>query len=128
MAQDPYGYTDSATGGGDLSADARMAMWLGIAATTLGSVGVCFCYVPYVIALPLGVMALMRGWRVYNTAKLESPERQMASAGLVAGAMSTGVSAMFVLFLIVYICFIVLYFGVIIAAIGAGAASGGSSY
>lgn len=126
MAQDPYGYNDSADGGGDLSTDARTAMWLGIAATTLGSVGVCFCYVPYLIALPLGVMALLRGWKVYNVARLDSPERNMASAGLVAGAMSTGVSAMFVLFMLVYVCFLILYFGVIIAAIGAGAAGGGN--
>lgn len=128
MAQDPYGYSDSAAGGGDLSTDASTAMWLGIAATTLGSVGVCFCYVPYLIALPLGIMALFRGWKVYNTAKEGTSERTMASAGLVAGALSSGVSGMFVLFMAMYVLLILVYMVLIFVMVGAGAASGGGSY
>lgn len=121
MAQDPYGFKDSgpvaldATGA---SADATRAMQLALCSALLGSVGVCFCYVPYLIALPMSVYAAFLGNRALRAVTTEEG-RALANGGLVGGILAACVSAIFSLFFLLYLGIMVVYFGAIVAVLGA---------
>ncbi len=95
-------------------------MWLALTAALLGSVGICFCYVPYVVALPIGIYAAWLGSRALATATDENG-RSMATAGLVSGIISSLVNAMFAVFFLFYAFMFVAYIGIVIVAIAAGA-------
>ncbi len=122
MAQDPYGFPE--TSSGTAPADATLALWLGVAAALLTSLGMCLMYMPYFIAAPMGGYAAYRGYRVVSGVAPGDPrDRTMATAGMVAGGASAVVSSLFILFFLLYLLFIVAYFVFIIAIIGVGAAS-----
>jgi hypothetical protein len=120
MAHDPYGFPESAPTAGDPS-DASRAMWYALGSGLLGSVGICFCYLPYLIALPMSVYAVFLGNRALRTATTDDG-RAMANGGLTAGIVSACVSGIFALFFLFYALFMALYFIVIVVAL---AASGG---
>jgi len=123
VAQDPYGFKDSgpvALDAAGASADAARAMWLALGAALLGSVGICFCYVPYLIALPMSVYAAFLGNRALRAVTTEDG-RALANGGMVGGVVAACVSAMFSLICLLYLGFIIVYFGVIVAAVGAAA-------
>ncbi|MDP2315054.1 MAG: hypothetical protein Q8P41_19295 [Pseudomonadota bacterium] len=123
MSQDPYGFPDAAPSGG-AGDDASRAMWLSLSAALLGSVGICFCYVPYLVALPLGIYGAYLGSRALSAA-VEEKSKAMATAGLVGGILSGLVSGMFALFFLLYALMAVVYVFIIAAAIAAAAADGG---
>lgn len=121
MSQDPYGFPETSTG--TASEDASAALWLGVGAACLASVGMCLMYVPYCVALPMGAYAAYRGYRVVSGAAAGDPrDRTMATAGMVAGAISGGISALFVLLVIFYVAFLAIYMGGILAFLASGAA------
>jgi hypothetical protein len=123
MAQDPYGYVDSAPRGG--SGDAAQAMWFGVAAAMLGSVGICFCYMPYFVSLPLGLYATVKGYRSLGGDSADDTKgRAMATAGMISGLLSSIVSGMFVVFWLMYLLVIVLYVVLAFVMVGAAAISG----
>lgn len=115
MAQDPYGFDDAAPGAS--VADASRAMWFSVSSALLSASAMCFCYVPYLVAFPLGVYGAWLGSRVLST-NTEPGARSMATAGLVAGAVSAFVSGMVSLVMLLYCLFIVF-------AVMAGVAEGG---
>ena len=100
MSQDPYGFQSAAPTG-----EGSQAMWMGVIASLLTAVGACFCYLPYFVALPLGIYAMVKGSRSMS---VESPDgRSMATAGMVSGGVAAVVSGLFVLFIVTYLLFIV---------------------
>ncbi len=124
MARDPYGYEDTAPPA-SAEGDASQAMWFGVTAAMLGSVGVCFCYLPYVVALPMGAYAAWKGYRAVSAAVPPHPkDRAMATAGLVSGTISALVSGMFVVFLLMYVVLVVAYMAMLFLVLGAGIAEG----
>lgn len=122
MAQDPYGFDESAPATGRAD-DAPRAMWLALGAAFLGSIGICFCYLPYLAALPMGIYAAYLGSRALNHAK-DEPTRTMANAALVSGMLSTGVNAMFSLFFLIYALMMIAYMGIFFVAMIGVAAEG----
>lgn len=119
MAQDPYGFTPAAAGSSMGGGPASRAMWLGVVSAMLSSVGMCFCYAPYLVAFPMGVAAVWYGSQSMRTSPADDPGRAMASAGMVSGMLSALVSGAFLLFVALYL---MLYFGILVAAlIGAAA-------
>lgn len=120
MSQDPYGFPEAAPAAG--AADVSTALWLGVASALLAAVGVCMCYVPYFIALPVGAYGAYKGYQALATVT-DARDRTMATVALVAGTISTVISGIFAVFILAYAVFFVLYMGVVMAAIGFGAAS-----
>ena len=121
MARDPYGFEDTAPPA-SAEGDASQAMWFGVIAAMLGSVGVCFCYLPYLVALPMGIYAAWKGYLAVSAAVPPHPkDRAMATAGLVSGTISAVVSGMFVVFLLLYALLVVGYIVIVFLAVGAGA-------
>lgn len=130
MPTDPYGFEDSApTGGasGGASGEASRAMWFAVSSALLTSVGMCFCYVPYFIALPLGIYGAYLGSRALSTTT-DVNGRSMATAGLVAGILSSLVSGMFALFIALYALLIVAYLAIVFVAVAFSAVSGGGDF
>ncbi|MFN7144967.1 MAG: hypothetical protein ACK4YP_14415, partial [Myxococcota bacterium] len=117
---DPYGFPESTPGAG--GGDVTTALWLGVASALLAAVGVCMCYVPYFIALPVGAYGAYKGYQALASVT-DARDRTMATVALVTGSISAVISAIFAVFVIAYAVFFVLYMGVIMAAIGMGAAS-----
>ena len=104
MAQDPYGFPDAAPAEGSPSGAATTAMWTGVAALVCGLVGPCTCYVTYLVALPLSVVALY-----FGSKGLASPieaERASAGAGIVSGGISLLFSLLFLLGVAMYVAFL----------------------
>ncbi|MDP2308156.1 MAG: hypothetical protein Q8P18_19205 [Pseudomonadota bacterium] len=126
MPTDPYGFEDSAPVGTS-SGDASRAMWFSVSSAMLTSVGMCACYVPYFVALPLGIYGAYLGSRALSTTT-DVNGRSMATAGLVAGIISSLVSGMFALFIALYALVIVAYIAIVFVAIVFAAASGGGGY
>lgn len=132
MAQDPYGYGATARAipspAGFGSREASKAMWLGVAASALTSVGLCLMYLPYLAACPLGGYAL---WRSYQVAQTLAPDdrdgRAMVNAGMLTGGVSFVVSGLFCLFWALYLAFVVVYIAIAVLVVGIGAATGGGS-
>jgi len=124
MAPDPYGFEDSGLTGGASGDDASRAMWFSVSAALLSAVGMCFCYVPYFVALPLGVYGAFLGQRALSTST-DINSRSMATAGLVAGILSSLVSGMFSLFILLYGMFIMAYLAIVFVAVAVAGASGG---
>jgi hypothetical protein len=120
MANDPYGFSDDALP--SASGDATRAMWFGTIAAVLGSVGVCFCYLPYFAALPMGFYGAYLGTKHLGAA--DERDRAMATVATVSGLVSGIVSTGFVLFMLMYIMLLVVYFVFVVVLIGAGASGG----
>lgn len=118
MAQDPYGFTPAAAGSSVGGGSASLAMWLGVGAAMLSSVGICFCYLPYVAAFPMGVAAMWYGSRAMSGASAgDDAGRSMATAGMLSGLLSALISGTFLLFIAAYL---LLYFVIaVVALIGA---------
>ncbi|MFN7144687.1 MAG: hypothetical protein ACK4YP_13005, partial [Myxococcota bacterium] len=86
MGADPYGFPETGATGGS-SGDAIVSLWTGVGALACGAMGPCFCYVPWLVALPLSVAAVWFGIR----ARSGVPGRDAglehdANAGIVSGA------------------------------------------
>lgn len=122
MAQDPYGFPETAATGS--SSDAVNAMWYGIASAILTAVGICACYVPYFIGAPLGFLAAWKGMKAMEGA-VDARDKAMATAGMVSGLIGGIISGLFSLFILMYVAFLLLYFVVIIIFVGVAGASGG---
>lgn len=115
MAQDPYGFTPAAPGSSIAASSASLAMWLGVASAMLSSVGMCFCYLPYVVAFPMSVAAVWHASKTLNGASPgDDSGRSMALAGMVSGLLSALVSGAFLLFIALYM---MLYIGIMAAAL-----------
>jgi uncharacterized membrane protein len=127
MAPDPYGFEDSAPTGASSGDDASRAMWFSVSSALLAAVGMCFCYVPYFVALPLGIYGAYLGQRALSTTT-DTNGRSMATAGLVAGIISSLVSGMFSLFIVLYAMFIVAYIAIVAVFVAAAGASGGGDF
>lgn len=122
MAQDPYGFTPAAAGSSAPAGPASLAMWLGVGSAMLTSVGFCFCYIPYFLALPMGVAAVWYGSQASGArAPTDDAGRSMAMAGMVSGLLSAIVSGMFLLFILFYL---LMYLGIGAAALVLGATQG----
>lgn len=113
---DPYGYAADAPA----TTDPARVLWMGIAAASLASIGVCACYMPYFVALPMGAWAVWKGSQM-KRAGGDPKEQIMLDAGMVSGGISAAVSSMFVLFWLAYLGFIALYFVVIMVVVAAEA-------
>lgn len=124
MANDPYGFSDEALPA--TTGDATRAMWFGTIAAVLGSVGVCFCYLPYFVALPMGFYGAYLGTK--HLGSTDARDRSMATVATVSGLVSGIVSTGFVLFILMYVLFLVVYMVMIFVIIGAGAASDGGGF
>ena len=98
---------DLTTGGGsELAlkdeglARATTGLWTGLAGMGLAMIGPFTCYTSYMIALPCGLVSVYTSWRAYDAVRgIESAkaERNMATVGLVSGAMTTAFSGMAVM-------------------------------
>lgn len=94
---------------------ASRAMWLGVGSAMLSSVGMCFCYAPYVVAFPMGVAAMWHASRsMREAAPGDDTGRSMATAGMVSGLLSALVSGAFLLFVALYL---MLYVGILVVAL-----------
>jgi hypothetical protein len=105
VSQDPYGFPDAAPAEGAPAGAASTAMWSGVAALICGVLGPCTCYVTYLAALPLSIVALYFGSK--GLASASEAERASASAGLVSGGVSLLISLLILLAVALYAAFIV---------------------
>lgn len=108
MGSDPYGFPETATPAGGSPTDAIIALWTGVGALACGAIGPCFCYVPWLVAIPLAVAAVWFGIRarsgpVGRDAGLE----HAANAGIVSGAIGAALGLTFLLGVVAYVAFIV---------------------
>lgn len=115
MPTDTYGYDVNETSSPDDEGRAIAAMWSGVGSIVLFLMGPCMCYVPMLMALPLGMYSIYQGIGVPSSAPASS--RHMAWAGMLSGIVGSAFSAFLLLFL-------AMYFLLILVAIVAGAASG----
>jgi hypothetical protein len=119
MAQDPYGFPEGTTPAAP--SDVSTAMWLGVSACMLASVGVCMMYLPYFVALPLGATAVYRAWPTFTgAAQGDAKDKQMATVAVVSGGVSAAISGMFALFALLYFLFLAVYMIIIFGALAAG--------
>lgn len=102
---DPYGYAETEVA--RPSSLASQAMYAGIGALVMAAVGPCLCYLPYMLALPLGGYAVFAGSQVRSA---DSSERAMGVGGMVAGGFAALLSG---LFLFAIAAYMVIVFGVV---------------
>lgn len=126
MPQDPYGFKDAAPPPSLEGGDASRAMWAGVTSALLGTVGICFCYIPYFFALPLGLYAAWSGYKCIGAAAADGRDRTMATAGMVSGGVASLISGAFVAFWLMYLLFFVLYFVFVFVMIGVAAIAQGT--
>lgn len=84
-----------------------LAMYAGIFALVMTAVGPCLCYVPYLLALPLGGYAVFAGSQVQGR---DDAERAMGIGGMVAGGIAALLSG---LLLFAVAAYMVLVFGLL---------------
>jgi hypothetical protein len=119
---DPYAdYLPDTT---DLSSRAISAVWFALGAMACGAAGPFLCYMPYVVAIPLGAIGAWKGWGVMQEAGTDEVgrmHRSTATAGFVGGLLAAvGGGLLVLMFGLIF----ALYGAMIVAAIGAGAAAG----
>jgi hypothetical protein len=105
VAQDPYGFPDAAPAEGAPAGAASTAMWAGVAALICGLMGPCTCYMTYLVAMPLSVVALYFGSKGLSSS-IEA-ERASAGAGMVSGGVALLFSLLFVVGVSLYMAFVV---------------------
>lgn len=99
MPPDPYGYPDPE----GTRSDPTFVLWGGVAALILSCVGPCMCYLPNLVALPVGVWAVWAGTRQ----KATGPERNLVTAGMVTGGIGALLSTLLLLMILAYLIFVV---------------------
>ena len=104
MAQDPYGFADTAPADGDPARAASIALWSGIAALICGMAAPCCCYFTYLAALPLSVVALWQGVKGQQAA--HEGDRTSATATIVAGSVGLFFSFIWLAAVIFYVLYI----------------------
>ncbi len=102
---DPYGYADSPAAP---THQASQAMYAGVFALICAAIAPCLCYAPYMVALPLGGYAVYAGSQVQRGA--DASERAMGTAGILAGVVAAGLSAVVMAAVAAYV---ILVFGLI---------------
>lgn len=106
MSADPYGFAEGEaprSSGQDVQ-----ALYAGIGALIAAAVGPCVCYVPYVVALPLGAWAVYTGWRLRASGGTAAP----SEAALIHGAMLSGGVAVLLCTLVLFlVCVYALFLG-----------------
>ncbi len=109
---DPYGYSEPAplsTG------SATQALYAGVFALICAAIAPCLCYMPYLMALPLGGYAMYAGSQVRGGGDaLSTSESTMATGGMIAGAVASMLSLTVLLLVVGYF---ILVFGMM--ALGA---------
>ena len=109
---DPYGYTETAP---STSGQASQAMYAGVFALICAATAPCFCYLPYVMSLPLGGYALYAGSQVRRgDDALATAESSMATGGMIAGGVA-------VLLSLVVLLVVLAYVGLVVVMVLAGA-------
>ncbi len=102
MASDPYGFAESPAPAA-ASGSATQALYAGVFALVCAAVGPCFCYGPYLLALPAGAYALYNGSRVPSASdELGAAEKSMANVGMLAGGVAASLALLVVLLVGVY--------------------------
>jgi hypothetical protein len=105
-------------------AQATTGLWTGVAGMGLAMIGPFTCYTSYLVALPCGLVSLYTSWRAYDAVRgLEGAdaERNMATVGLVTGALTSAVSGMAVL---MFAMIAAVYFAIFAFSLIGAAASG----
>lgn len=104
MSADPYGFAEAPAAS---AGAATQALYSGVLALVCAAVGPCFCYAPYLVALPAGAYAVYKGAKVPSGRdELSSAEKSMASAGMVAGGVAAALSLMVMLLIGAYALFV----------------------
>lgn len=88
-------------------------MWLGVAACILGAVSPCLCYVPWVVAFPLGCVGLYRSLRA-DRSTLSLTAKDVVAAAMILNGVAVAFGAVFLLFLLfflLYFCCTMLFMG-----------------
>ena len=108
---DPYGYADAPTAAP--TGQAVQSMYAGLFALICAAVGPCLCYVPYLVALPLGGYAIFAGSQVRGGSDaLAASEKAMATGGMIAGSVAVLLAVLIMLFVAAYV---ILVFGIVAA-------------
>ncbi len=102
MASDPYGF-QLGKNGPPPDAELPRALWFGIGSLGAAAVGPCLCYVPFLAAIPLGLLAVRDARRFSNSA--EPLERTVSTAAVTAGGIGAGISVLGILLAIGYLIF-----------------------
>jgi len=98
---DPYGYPDALP---DDGGSAITGMWCGIGAALCAALGPCSCYMSYLPALPLGIVAMVYGFRGLSAAHPNAPpaNRQCSLAALVSGIIALIPSLLILIGMLIY--------------------------
>lgn len=111
MAQDPYGYKETAAPA-MAAGDGASTMWMGFSSLICCAVGPCMCQMPFLVAFPLGLYAAYSGYLgLGDRAGGDGNDRAMNMTGLIGGLVSAGVSGIYLLFWAMYILLIVFVMG-----------------
>lgn len=109
MASDPYGFPASAPSGGTAPTGTNdggalsQVLWLGVGSSMCAAIGPCLCYLPFVAAIPMGVLAVLRA-RPYRQTGSEL-ERSVATVAMASGATGAGLGVLAVLAFLAYMIF-----------------------
>ena len=103
MGSDAYGCTDTAAPRGD--SRALSTMWIGIGACILGAVSPCLCYLPWVIAFPMGCVGLYRSLRA-DRSTLSATGKAVADAAMVTNGLVVAFGLIFLGFLLFYLLYV----------------------
>jgi hypothetical protein len=107
MASDPYGFAESP--GASANGSASQALYAGVFSLVCAAVGPCFCYGPYLLALPAGAYALYSAVRVpAGTDELGAAEKSMANAGMLAGGVAVALSLLLVAVFFLYTVLVII--------------------
>lgn len=101
MTKDPYGYAASAAPTGNAS----QALWSGVGSLVAAMVAPCLCYLPFLLAIPLGGWAMWSGWGARQSA--DPNERSLAWAGMITGGLGLGWSLMIFVAVGLYLLFVI---------------------
>jgi len=106
---------------------ARTAWTLGLVAMTLAMVGMCFSYMPFLLAIPVSIFALQQARTALGSPAIDEPGRIYGRTAQITSTIALSFSTFVV---VIMVSFITLYFGMFAfifgaAAIGAGAGGHG---
>lgn len=115
MAQDPYGFSDTAAPASAEDGTASWALWSGVAAALCAAVGPCTCYMTYLLAIPAGFAGVYFGWKG-ATSGATGLSRSASTAGLVAGIIALIPSMLIVIGLTLYV--VIIFVALLAGALG----------
>ena len=116
--KDYAAYLPEARGGGSPVVSA----WTAIAAALCAAMGPFTCYMTYLFALPLALVGLYQSWKVISSPADDAVARAMKNVSYahLTGSVLTGLMAFF--FLAILCLVMLMYLGIFVLAIVAGAA------